>query len=128
MTLESVQDLGKIELERKITEKLTVKLRSLTALEYSKVMKSASISDNSAGLNALGHLASLQMVTLAYATLSINGQSDTPEAFLKFYENLQYPLVVEVYKVYVEILNTQNETIEELKKNLTSNPPVVKTT
>jgi hypothetical protein len=128
MTIDSVQELGKIEIEKKITDKLTVKLRSLTASEYASVMKGASTVSGVADLSALGHLASLQISTLAYATVALNGKSATPAEFRELYENMQYPLVAEIYNVYVEILNKQNEYIEELKKNLMNLQPAEKTT
>lgn len=130
MELESLASLGRVEIERKISDKLTVKLKSLSAIEYAKVMKGAGSTapQDDADLSALGHLASLQVSTLAYATVSINGQSGTPDEFRKIYEVMQYPLVLEVYRVYMEILTKQNEVLEELKKNLTTNQLLEKTT
>lgn len=122
MDLSSVVQLGRAEIEKKITENLTVKMRTLTAQEYASVMKSSEVADpqKGANLSTLGHLADLQITTLAYATVSINGQSGSVDEFKKLYQSLQYPLITEIYQVYMEILDKQNQVLEELKKNLIS--------
>lgn len=130
MSLDSVAQLGRTELEKEVTKDLKVKLRTLTAVEYSQVMKSAGSSPTPGqmDLGTLGQLAELQIATLSFATLSVNGETGTPEAFRKMYQNMQYPLLLEVYQAYMEVMDNQNKVLEELKKNLTSNQLLEKTT
>lgn len=130
MSLDSVAQLGRTELEKEVTKDLKVKLRTLTAVEYSQVMKSAGSSPTPGqmDLGTLGQLAELQIATLSFATLSVNGETGTPEAFRKMYQNMQYPLLLEVYQAYMEVMDNQNKVLEELKKNLTNIPLLEKTT
>lgn len=131
MNLNSLAKLGRVETEKQITKGLKVKLRTLTALEYAKVMQMAK--DFSGGLDtpsmeALGRLAELQMETLAHATVAVNDE-EVPEAdsdripkLRSFYQNLQYPVLTEVYRTYLDLLGTQNGVMDDLKKNLTTLP------
>lgn len=130
MSLDSVMQLGKIEIEEKICDSLVVKLRTLTSIEYSKIMKSSaspSLNENQ-GLSTFGYLTDLQIETLSYATMSINGQIGSQEDFKKVYQNMQTPLLAEVYSVYSKILENQNKVLEELKKNSVTSPLSVVTT
>lgn len=124
MNLDSVMQLGRIEIEKKIAENLTLKLRTLTAQEYATVMKMAGPTQagGSPDLSALGHLAELQITTLSYATVSMNGQTGTAEDFHKVYQNMQYPLMLEAYRAYLELLDGQSGALDELKKNLMPRP------
>lgn len=131
MSLESVTQLGRTELEKQINPSLKVKLRTLTALEYTQVMRAAGSSGSSSGqadLGTLGQLAGLQIDTLAFATVSVNGETGTPEAFKKMYQNMQYPVLLEIYQVYMEVLEGQNKVLDELKKNSQNSPVLEKTT
>lgn len=120
MDLNSVSQLGRIEVEQEVTKNLTVKLRTLTAVEYSNVMRLTDPSDSDKpSLGTLGQLADLQIATLSFATVLMNGQSGSSDEFRKVYQNMQYPLLLEVYRVYMTILEKQNQSLEELKKNST---------
>lgn len=128
MSLESITQLGRVEVEQKVTDNLVVKLRTLTASEYAQVMKTAggANSPDVAALSTLGHLAELQIMTLSFATISMNGQTGTSEEFRKVYQNIQYPLLLEVYSTYMQIVENQNKVLDSLKKNLTT--PLLETT
>lgn len=132
MNLESVTQLGRSELERQINPSLKVKLRTLTATEYAKVMRAAGSSgvqsSGQADLGTLGQLADLQIDTLSFATVSINEQTGTAEEFKKLYQTIQYPILMDIYQVYMEVLEGQNKVLDELKKNSVSNQPLEKTT
>lgn len=132
MSLDSVTQLGRTELEKEINPSLKVKLRTLTAIEYTQVMRAAGSSGSSvsgqADLGTLGQLAGLQIDTLAFATVSVNGETSTPEAFKKMYQNMQYPVLLDVYQVYMEVLEGQNKVLDELKKNSQNNLSLEKTT
>lgn len=132
MSLDSVTQLGRTELEKQINSNLKVKLRTLTAIEYTQVMRAAGSSgSNSSGqadLGTLGQLAGLQIDTLAFATVSVNGETASPEAFKKMYQNMQYPILLDVYGLYMEVLEGQNKVLDELKKNSQNNLSLEKTT
>lgn len=130
MSLESVAQLGRTELEKEINPSLKVKLRTLTAIEYTQVMRAggSGMSSGPADLSTLGQLAGLQIDTLAFATISVNGETGTPEAFKKMYQNMQYPVLLDVYQVYMEVLEGQNKVLDELKKNSQNSQSLEKTT
>jgi hypothetical protein len=133
MSLDTVAQLGRTELEKQINPSLKVKLRTLTAIEYTQVMKSGgssglSTTQGHTDLSTLGQLAGLQIDTLAFATISVNGETATAEAFRKMYQNMQYPVLLDVYGLYMEVLEGQNKVLDELKKNSQNNQSLEKTT
>lgn len=130
MALDSISQLGRLEVEKRITDTLIVKLRTLTATEYASVLKASDVvgDPDRPNLSTLGHLADVQILALSYATLAINGSTGSSEEFKKVYQNMQYPLLIEVYSAYSELLQNQGQLVQELKKNSMNNPSSVKTT
>lgn len=132
MNLDSITQLGRNELEKQINPSLKVKLRTLSALEYAQVMRAAGAagasSPNGPDLGTLGQLAELQIDTLSFATTAVNGMTGTAAEFKKMYQNMQYPVLLEIYQVYMELLEGQNKVLDELKKNSESSQPSEKTT
>lgn len=129
MSLESLGQLGRVEVEKQIAPNFKVKLRTLTSREYAVVMKAAgaltqNLEQTNSTLATLGSLTDIQIITLAQATVSFNGQSfpedKRVEENRKIYESLQHPLLVEAYKAYLQLLDDQNNVLEDLKKNSTA--------
>lgn len=133
MSLDSSTSLGKVETEKQILPNLKVRLRTLNSREYAHVMKYAKDLTGSLqqpSMETLGKLVDVQIETLAHATVAINGQeysgSDKYAKLKDYYDQLQHPVLMEVYRVYLDLLSQQDDIMAELKKNLTT--PLSETT
>jgi len=113
--LKNISQLGLIEKTKEILKGLSITLRSLTSSYQHKVL--AGLPPES--LDAFARYSALQVETLVYATLNINGKKydDINRVELRpLYSQMQNKVLQEVYALYLEISKEQDEVIQSLKK------------
>ena len=110
--LRSLIQLGRVEKEIEINEKLKVTVHTLSVLEQQKVMESLPISD----MSEVAKFVHLQRLTLIQVTTKINGLDVTIEEAKEFYDSLQYSVLAETFTRYSSLTDDQEKALEELKK------------
>jgi len=113
--LKDISQLGRIEKTQEVFNGLTVTLQSLSASHQHKAL--AALPPES--LDTLARFTALQIETLIYATIEINGKkyNDNNRSELRsLYSEMQNKILQEIYGLYTEIAKEQNEVITSLKK------------
>lgn len=112
MALDSILKLGRIEKEYEVFKDFKVKLHTLTAQEQQEALSSVpdKIQDD------VTRFSFLQQALVVQATDKINGETHSKEELRKFYGELQNSLLQSVFNHYLELINEQNTTFDELKK------------
>ena len=110
--LSSVLQLGRIEKTKEVFKGLSITLQTLSASHQQKIL-AALPSDNQ---DALGRYATLQIETLAAATVAMNGVKADYASWKTMYSDMQSRVLQEVYTFYVELVEEQNSVMDSLKK------------
>jgi len=110
--LSSVLQLGRIEKTKEVFKGLSITLQTLSASHQQKIL-AALPTDNQ---DALGRYATLQIETLAAATVAMNGVKADYASWKTMYSDMQSRVLQEVYSFYVELVEEQNSVMDSLKK------------
>jgi hypothetical protein len=110
--LSSVLQLGRIEKTKEVFKGLSITLQTLSASHQQKIL-AALPTDNQ---DALGRYATLQIETLASATVAMNGVKADYASWKSMYSEMQSRVLQEVYSFYVELVEEQNSVMDSLKK------------
>lgn len=110
--LNSILQLGRIEKTKEVFKGLSITLQTLSASHQQKIL-AALPSDNS---DALGRYATLQIETLASATVAMNGVKADYANWKTMYSEMQSRVLQEIYSFYIELVEEQNSVMDSLKK------------
>lgn len=110
--LSSVLQLGRIEKTKEVFKGVSITLQTLSASHQQKIL-AALPSDTQ---DALGRYATLQIETLAAATVAMNGVKADYASWKPMYAEMQSRVLQEVYSFYVELVEEQNSVVDSLKK------------
>ena len=110
--LSSILQLGRIEKTKEVFKGLALTLQTLSASHQQKIL-AALPSDTQ---DALGRYATLQIETLASATVAMNGVKADVAVWKKMYSEMQNRVLQEIYSFYVELVEEQNSVMDSLKK------------
>ena len=111
--LSSILQLGRIEKTKEVFKGVALTLQTLSASHQQKIL-AALPSDTQ---DALGRYATLQIETLASATVAMNGVKADYVTWKKMYSEMQNRVLQEIYSFYVELVEEQNSVMDSLKKN-----------
>ena len=110
--LNFVLQLGRVEKTKEVFKGLSITLQTLSASHQQKIL-AALPSDST---DALGRFATLQIETLATATVAMNGIKTDQAEWRKMYSGMQSRVLQEVYSFYNELVDEQNSVMDSLKK------------
>jgi hypothetical protein len=112
MDLNALAQLGKVEREIVLNDKLTVKVHTLSVAEQQRALASmpTGIEDDATKFSYF------QEAMLVHATDTINGEVVDKVTLAKFYKDLQYPLLTALFSQYLELSQEQGKVLDELKK------------
>lgn len=115
LDLSDISQLGRIEKTKEVLKGVSVTLQTLSASHQQKILAALPSEKE----DPLGRYAVLQMETLTYATVAINGKTyaDNDRGSLRaFYSGLQNKILQEIYSFYTQLMEEQNTVIDGLKK------------
>ena len=115
--IEKLSQLGRIEEEIEvIKDQLKVKLHTLTNKQQEEISDSLSFTKEQAN-EALPNLAAIQKKVLIKAITSINSNNYSEKELESVLSNMQSSAVSSIYIKYLDLIDKQNKTTEEIKKN-----------
>lgn len=113
--IEKLSQLGRLEEELEIIkDQLKVKLHTLTNKQQEEISDSF---DKKGGNELLPNLASIQKKVLIKAITSINSKNYSENELENVLSNMQSSIVSSIYIKYLDLIDKQNKTAEEIKKN-----------
>jgi len=110
--LRSLIQLGRVEKDIEVNDKLKVTVHTLSVLEQQGVMENLPVKD----MSEVAKFVHLQKLTLTHATKKINDLEVTTEEAKEFYDSLQYSVLAEIFTKYSMLSEDQEKALEELKK------------
>lgn len=116
MELKSFSSLNRIEKEFDVVTGLKISMHTLSVLQQQQAL--AELPTSPVGSDVALRTVILKQALLIYAIDTINGDKVTIQQAKDFIQGLQAPIFNEIYDCYDLMVQEQDKTLEDLKKNL----------